>query len=162
MKLKAYFHKLEMEALSQAKIYGSQTKLSNTQLSSSTAPTPKRIPIWKKFRGKSTFYPPNTEDVLESFCKQVKLETLKSPLKPIRWSNMTQEERDGIDLLSKNPEITIKKADKGSAIVVMNTVDYIAEANRQLNDKNSYINLPSDPTESVCKEIHWYLTLCIQ
>ena len=39
----------------------------------------------------------------------------------------------------KNPEIVIKKADKGSAVVIMNTTDYLREGYRQLRDHNQTI-----------------------
>ena len=55
--------------------------------------------------------------------------------------------------LSKDSEIIIKPADKGGAIVIQNTKDYIAEANRQLNDTNTYLKLDSDPTQTYEAEI---------
>ena len=159
MRLKAHFHKLDMEVQNQAKLFGNKPSQSVPKTPSQALPKSGHRAIWKNFRGKSNFMPPNTEDILESFCKQVRFETLKSPLKPIRWSNMTLLERQGIDDLSKNLELTIKKADKGSAVVVMNTKDYIVEAERQLNQTQSYISLATDPTISVCKDIQVVLDL---
>jgi hypothetical protein len=75
------------------------------------------------------------------------------PVKKIRWSNLSQAERRGLTELEQNNEITIKKADKGSAVVVMNTSDYIIEAQRQLLTSGAYLHLKEDPTESYCKEI---------
>ena len=49
--------------------------------------------------------------------------------------NLTKEEREAISALKNNPNIIIKKADKGSSLVIMNRTDYINEAERQLNDK---------------------------
>ena len=51
---------------------------------------------------------------------------------------MTKEEKLGLDALKNNPEIVLKKADKGSAVVVMNTTDYLREGYRQLSDPNFY------------------------
>jgi hypothetical protein len=47
------------------------------------------------------------------------------------------------DLIS-NPQIVIKKADKGSAMVVMDTTGYMQEATRQLSDITTYQELYSD------------------
>ena len=50
------------------------------------------------------------------------------------------------DLYFKN-DIVIKPADKGGSIVIMNTADYILEAERQLNNQDHYERLPEDPTQ---------------
>ena len=44
-----------------------------------------------------------------------------------------------IEELKNNKEIIIKPADKGSAVVVKNTGDYIKEGLRQLSDENFYL-----------------------
>ena len=59
---------------------------------------------------------------------------------------------------SSNPEIVIKKADKGSAIVVMQTTDYLREGYRQLSDRNFYTKLTEDPTLSIFNKICAVLT----
>ena len=43
--------------------------------------------------------------------------------------------------LYNNNDIVIKPADKGGSIVIMNTSDYILEANRQLNNNDHYEKL---------------------
>ena len=48
--------------------------------------------------------------------------------------------------LHNNNNIVIKPAGKGSSIVIMNTSDYISEANRQLNNNDHYGILTEDPT----------------
>ena len=73
-------------------------------------------PTWKSFMGKSTFNPPSTDPTLESFCRQVKFDTLKSPVKKIRWSNLTKEERAGLDELEKDSDLTIKKQTKAQPL----------------------------------------------
>ena len=44
-----------------------------------------------------------------------------------------------------NNDIVIKPADKGGSIVIMNTKDYTAEAERQLNNPDHYEKLQEDP-----------------
>ena len=56
--------------------------------------------------------------------------------------------------LYKNPDITIKPADKGGSIVIMNMEDSIAEANRQLSNQEHCKPLDEDPTHSCKKYIH--------
>ena len=56
--------------------------------------------------------------------------------------------------LCKNPDITIKPADKGGSIVIMNTEDYIVEDNRQISNKEHYKTLDEEPTYSYNKYIH--------
>jgi hypothetical protein len=132
---------------------GSQTTLDQTL----TGYKSKKEPIWKSFKPKSDYIPPAQEDILESFCKQVKFKVLKTPIKKIRWSNLSRDERRGLDELKNNRYITIKKADKGSAIVIMNTEDYVREAEYQLSNAKAYQKLDSDPSETVCREIQQIL-----
>ena len=56
--------------------------------------------------------------------------------------------------LHNNPDITIKSADKGGSIVIMNTTDYIQEAQRQLSNQQHYRTLNTDPTVTYNKHIH--------
>ncbi|KAK3788428.1 hypothetical protein RRG08_005383 [Elysia crispata] len=50
--------------------------------------------------------------------------------------------------LRDNDKITIKPADKGGAVVIMGTTDYIGECTRQLDNTTYYRILTSDPTNS--------------
>ncbi|XP_077163796.1 uncharacterized protein LOC143831932 [Paroedura picta] len=52
--------------------------------------------------------------------------------------NLTQEEFNTLQQLQSDPDITIKPADKGGGIVVLNTEDYRNEVLRQLNDRKYY------------------------
>ena len=71
---------------------------------------------------------------------------------------VTKEERLGLKQLSTNPEIVIKKADKGSAVVIMQTTDYLREGYRQLSDRNFYNTLTEDPTLAISNKICAVLT----
>ena len=48
--------------------------------------------------------------------------------------------------LAKRRDIIIITAEKGGAVVILETENYIKEANRQLSDKNIYNTLQTDPT----------------
>ena len=60
--------------------------------------------------------------------------------------NLSRNERLAIKQLFKNRDITIKPADKGSAVVVHGTTAYIIEAQRQLSDTNFYAKQDRDLT----------------
>ena len=49
--------------------------------------------------------------------------------------------------LYNNNDIVIKPADKEGSIVIMNTSDYISEADRRLNNPHHYEILQEDPTQ---------------
>ena len=68
--------------------------------------------------------------------------------------NLSKQERLGLTELANNPEIIIKKADKGSAVVVMQTTDYLCEGYRQLSDQDFYIKLREGPTLNISKKIY--------
>jgi hypothetical protein len=155
MRLKSHFHDdLDLDGDSdQSDITLSQSTIGATQTSD---------PKWKNFKPKSTFIPPPQEDTLEAFFKQVKHKVLQSPVRKVCWSNLSKEERAGLNELKNNVDIIIKKADKGSAIVVMNTKDYIFEAERQLKNTLAYKKLDFDPSEQVCQEIKTILDLMME
>ena len=56
--------------------------------------------------------------------------------------------------LHNNQDITIKPADKGRSIVIMNTNDYFQEAQRQLSNPQHYKILNTDPTNQYNRYIH--------
>ena len=68
-------------------------------------------------------------------------------------ANLTKDQRIGLKSLCNNPDIMIKKADKGSVVVVMNTTDYLREGYRQLGDKAFYTQIAQYPTHEVSDKI---------
>ena len=55
--------------------------------------------------------------------------------------------------MKNNTDIVIKEADKGSAIVIMDTTDYLIECHRQLNDTKYYKPVKKDPTTKFDKKV---------
>ncbi|KAL8604975.1 hypothetical protein ACOMHN_028603 [Nucella lapillus] len=51
-----------------------------------------------------------------------------------------------------NRTIRISTADKGGAVVVQNTEDYVAEAHRQLYNTQHYEKLERNPTARIARE----------
>ena len=67
--------------------------------------------------------------------------------------NISPNERKAIRELRDNNKIVIKPADKGSAVVILNREDYLAEGFKQLSDANFYQIQDSDLTEKHRTEI---------
>ena len=63
-----------------------------------------------------------------------------------KLTNVSRAEHQAITNLTKNTNIVIKQADKGSAVVVMNRKDYIAEGYKQLTDSDFYRKVDRDLT----------------
>ena len=61
-------------------------------------------------------------------------------------NNLSKREREALDRLSNNKEIVIKPADKGGATVILNAIDYVEEAKRQLDNEIYYKKVESDLT----------------
>ena len=66
---------------------------------------------------------------------------------------MTKEERNTIYSLRDDNTIIIKEADKGSGIVVWDRKDYLAEAKKQLDDKEVYQEVRGDIESPLIKII---------
>ncbi|XP_046404148.1 uncharacterized protein LOC124169549 [Ischnura elegans] len=65
--------------------------------------------------------------------------------------NISKEEQDALDTLRRNEAVMVLPADKGNAIVLMNTKDYRKKVNDILRD-GAYKKLPKDPTDSVARK----------
>ena len=78
---------------------------------------------------------------------------------PTRYSNLSTDEWKAIRSIEDDRSIVIEKADKGSAVVVWDRVDYIKEAQKQLKDKNVYkkVNFKDQNlSEPVDKSNHFF------
>lgn len=67
--------------------------------------------------------------------------------------NMCKNDLIALQELTNNDQISIRQADKGGAIVVWNTTDYIEEAMDQLNDTAVYRSLDRDPKFDILHKI---------
>lgn len=99
-------------------------------------------------RPPSTWCPPSGElasvDYYIDLCER-QISQLKH--KPLRKSNITQDEAKALRELQDRTDIVIKPADKGGAIVVWHKDLYTAEAERQLKDSNYYSPLAKSTTK---------------
>ena len=90
------------------------------------------------FRTKSTWNPPKGHPNLEVFLSEVEKELFSCTSKKLGYSNLSTEEWKAMRSLADDRSIVIKKADKGSSVVVWDRNDYVMEAEKQLSDANVY------------------------
>ena len=100
-----------------------------------------------KFRKPSTWTPRINDPCVSAFIHNVQKSMSELSPRSRNTHNLSKEERLSLNSLKSKGEIVIKKADKGSSIVVMNRSDYISEAERQLSDTKFYKKLPKDLTQ---------------
>ncbi|CAH2223715.1 Hypothetical predicted protein [Pelobates cultripes] len=86
------------------------------------------------------------DSYIKSFCLRTVSLTTKQNQKKM-FHNLSVQEQMAINYLKNNHAIDIKPADKGGAVVIMNTQDYIKEGDRQLSDDKYYRKLNEDPTK---------------
>ena len=92
---------------------------------------------------------------LDTFLHAVEHDLFSVTPAPVRY-NLTTREHDALKRLSRGTDIIIKSADKGSAVVVMESNWYIDECLRQLNDSKFYQTLDKDITTNIQKRIRIY------
>jgi hypothetical protein len=78
-----------------------------------------------KFAPKSNWRPPIPNKTLEAYRLAVRNDLTTCPLPKDYNRNLSKEQWKALTDLCANPDIIIKKADKGSAVVLMNTTDYL-------------------------------------
>ena len=69
---------------------------------------------------------------------QIESELFKETSDCLHYSNLSQEEWQAVRSLADDRSIVIKKADKGSCVVVWDRFDYVKEAEKQLADDKIY------------------------
>ena len=90
------------------------------------------------FHVKSDWDPPVQPSVaLETFLEEVKFELASIKLNRPK-DNLSQGERKALKELSRDKNIVIKKADKGTTTVIMNRTDKLNEGQVQIYDIHNY------------------------
>ena len=104
------------------------------------------------FHVKSDWEPPVQPSVaLETYLEEVKGQLAEIVLFKPR-NNLPFEERKAIKDLRSNSDIVIKKADKGTTTVIMNTKDKIQEGQVLLDDKNNYTPLTTPMVKETARK----------
>ena len=86
---------------------------------------------------------------IEATQRELKKELKKMKEKP--YNNLTKSERTSMKELSERVGITITKAEKGGAVVIVDVKDYIKQAEQQINNTKNYRKLQEDPTATNMK-----------
>ena len=94
----------------------------------------------------SIFNPRNKDTLIETYLSSLEERLLEIDISSKRFNNLTKEERNSLYNLRDDPNIIIKGADKGSAVVVRNIEDYLEETSKQLEDKDLYEEVQNDPS----------------
>ena len=81
---------------------------------------------------------------VEVFLSQIEHEIFKEVQSPLGYLHLSKEEWKAVCSLANDHNIVIKKADKGSCVVIWDRSDYIMEAEKQLNDKAVYKDVNFD------------------
>ena len=81
---------------------------------------------------------------VEVFLSQIEHEIFKEVESPLGYSFLSKEEWKAVRSLANDRNIVIKKANKGSCVVIWDRSDYIMEAEKQLNDKAVYKDVNFD------------------
>ena len=99
-----------------------------------------------RFRPKSSFNPRNNDVIIETYLSSLEKRLIDIVVPSERFNNIRKEEREALYSLKDEPSIIIKGANKGSVFVVWDRQDYLEEANRQLDDKEVYVQVPAFPS----------------
>ena len=94
-------------------------------------------PFKKKYK-----FNPKGDTAIQMYLSRFEEEILS--IDKISYSNLTKAERNTLYLLRDDPSIIIKKADRGSAVVVWDREDYLREVNSKLSDKDIYREVKGD------------------
>ena len=84
------------------------------------------------FTPKSSWKPPTGHPNLEVFLSELEKQIFKIVDSKLGYSNFSKEEWQAMQTLADDRSIFIKKADKGSTVVVWDRNDYILEAENNL------------------------------
>ena len=85
---------------------------------------------------------------LKKEIEQLKQQRIKEP------NNMNPLEYEALQNLEKNKEVTIKPANKGGDICIMDTTEYIKKVNdNHLNNNDTYELLDADPTNKISYDV---------
>ncbi|XP_078524824.1 vomeronasal type-2 receptor 1-like [Lissotriton helveticus] len=107
---------------------------------------PEKETSTKVFKPKSTFIPPTSHKTLDLFELLVKKDLVDIHKKESVSTNLTRKEWTTLKTLRENQDLTFQAADKGGALVVMDTTYYNQKVTAHVEDADTYIALDTDPT----------------
>jgi len=108
------------------------------------------------FKPASTWIPKNRNRHIDILCEGLESDITAIVRKKPEF-NLTKDEINSLYRLKQNKDITIKKADKGGSIAVMNSFDYVEKINYMLSDTNTYKPLDYIDPNAIKTEADWLL-----
>ncbi|CAH2247225.1 Hypothetical predicted protein, partial [Pelobates cultripes] len=96
-------------------------------------------------RPKSRFLPPLTNASIKTFVKSCQMDIDRIQWKKKYKSNLSKSELLTLRVLKEDLSLSIRPADKGGALVVMDTQKYLVEMDQQLTNVHHYRILDDDP-----------------
>lgn len=117
-------------------------------------------PSKKTLRSSTIWSPPISDDPrVTAFTQDLhSIIRIAEPGGPTLIPDMHPSHRAAINSLVNNTDITIKKADKGGSIVIMNKQDYIHKAKEHLSQPNVYKTVTKDHTQDTADKVNSYIT----
>jgi hypothetical protein len=109
-------------------------------------------PIKSMLESNSTWWPKKLNGHITKFCDNVKSSIFVTLAKQKVKNNLSPAEIEALKSLKNNTKITIKKADKGGGIAVLDTDAYISQINNMLSDVNTYKLTDIDDTACVFRK----------
>ena len=105
------------------------------------------------FHVKSTWQPPVQNSVaLENYLEETKPEIASAIFRP-QIDNISANERNAISTLKCNSKINLKKADKGTTMVILDTAKKIDEGLQQLSNDKFYKPLSSPIVQDTARKV---------
>ncbi|XP_078515130.1 vomeronasal type-2 receptor 26-like [Lissotriton helveticus] len=104
-----------------------------------------------KFKPKSKHMAPSSHKILDFFEDTVKRDLAKIRYKSMKRKNFTVHDYHTVQSITHNPQLTLKQADKGGALVVMDTEYYNKKVHEHVQDQHTYLPLDNDPTNLLQK-----------
>ena len=108
-------------------------------------------------RSKSTFCPNKGRNKTLDVNIEVLHQTTKNVTAKTTRQNLNKTENDALNELRNDNTIIIKEADKGGAVVVMNTLFYKTKLEEMLTDRTTYKELPTDIDNKTMRHIETFV-----
>ena len=107
----------------------------------------------EKFCPKSVWLPDNYPVMIDAMVAGNELNLANTSLTAPLCQNLTMGEKRAMNELKNNPNIILKKADKGSSVVILSREEYLEEGYRQLSDTKFYQKQSEDLTHIHNKKV---------
>eukprot|EP00061_Rhincodon_typus_P001465 g14870.t1 len=98
-----------------------------------------------------------TNDINEETQQTIRQRVVPTLTRKRELNTLNTRERQALDRLKKDKNITVLPADKGHMTVIMNKKDYISQAQALLVNENTYQPVQTDPTPQLGNKILYTL-----